>query len=50
MARHHPSPPDSLSHIDIGRCSSINLNLVLSKESTPVKDIGTTVDKTSIPI
>ena len=29
--------------------SSINLNLVLSKESTPTKDVGTTVDNTHNP-
>jgi hypothetical protein len=47
MARHHPSPPVSLSRNDIGRCLMINLNLVLSKKSTPVKDVGTTVNKTT---
>ena len=26
------------------------LNLVLSKESTAAKDVGTTVDKTTIPV
>jgi hypothetical protein len=49
MARHHPSLPDSLSGNDIGRCPAINLNLVLPKESIPVKDVGNTVDKTMIP-
>jgi hypothetical protein len=50
MARCHPSPPDSLSGNYNGRCMAINLNLILSKESTPVKDVGTTVDKTMIPV
>ena len=50
MARHHPFPPVSVSRNDIGRCPAINLNLVLSKESTPVKDVGTTDDKTTIPV
>ena len=27
-----------------------NLNLVLTKESTPTKDVGTTVDKTTIQL
>jgi hypothetical protein len=45
-----PLPPDSLFGNDIGRCLSINLNLVLSKESTPMKDVGATVDKTMIPV
>jgi hypothetical protein len=45
-----PSHPDSLSGNDIGRCPTINLNLILSKESTPVKDVGTTVDKTTISV
>ena len=48
--RHHPSPPDSLLGNDIGRCPAINLNLILSKESTPTKDVGTTVNKTTIPV
>jgi hypothetical protein len=45
-----PLPPDSRSGNDIGRCLAIKLNLVLSKESTPPKDVGTTVDKTTIPV
>jgi hypothetical protein len=45
-----PSPPDLLSGNKIWRCPLINQNLVLSKESTPVKDVGTTVNKTTIPI
>jgi hypothetical protein len=45
-----PLPPDSLSGNDIGRCTAINLNLVLSKESTTTKDVGTTVEKTTIPV
>jgi len=44
-----PSPV-SVSPNDIGRCPTINLNLVLSKESTPVKDVDTKVDKTTIPV
>jgi hypothetical protein len=35
---------------DVGRCPAINLNLVLSKESTPVNDVYTTVDTTMIPV
>jgi hypothetical protein len=50
MARRHPLPPVSVSHTDIGRCPVINLNLILSKESTPTKNVGTTVDKTKIPV
>ena len=50
MARSHPFPPVSVSHNDIGRCPAINMNLVLSKESTPAKDVGITVDKTTIPV
>jgi hypothetical protein len=30
--------------------NAINLNLVLSRELTPTKDVGTTVDKTTIPV
>jgi hypothetical protein len=45
-----PLPPDSLSGNDIGRCRAMNLNLVLPKESTPVKDVGTTFDKTTITV
>jgi hypothetical protein len=44
------SPPDSLSGNDIGRCMAIHLNLVLSKDSTPMKDVGIAVDKTTIPV
>jgi hypothetical protein len=43
-------PPVSVSCKDNEGCSAINLILVLSKESTPTKDIGTTVDKTMIPV
>ena len=50
MVRYHPFPPVSVSRNNIGRCPAINLNLVLSKESTPTKDVGTTVDKTMIPV
>jgi hypothetical protein len=35
---------------DSRRCLAKNLNLVLSKESTAAKDVGTTVDKTTIPV
>ena len=35
---------------NIRRRPSINLNLILSKESTATKDVGTTVDKTTIPV
>jgi hypothetical protein len=45
-----PSSPDSLSGNDIGRCLALNLNIVLSRESIPVKDVCTTVDKTTIPV
>jgi hypothetical protein len=44
------TPPVSVSHNNIGRCSAMNLNVVLSKESTRKKDFGTTVDKTMIPV
>ena len=50
MARRHPSPPVSLSGNNIGRCPAINLNLILSKESTPTMDVGTTVDRTTIQV
>jgi hypothetical protein len=45
-----PSPPDSLFGNDIGRCLALNLNIVLSRESIPMKDVGTTVNKTMIPV
>jgi hypothetical protein len=45
-----PLPPDSISGNNIGRCLAIYLNLVLQKESTPAKDVGTTIDKTRIPV
>jgi hypothetical protein len=44
------SPPDSVSHNIYGGPQAKKLNLVLSKESTAVKDVGTTVDKTMIPV
>ncbi len=47
-ARRH-SPHLSVPRNNIPRCPAINLNLVLSKESTATKDVGTTVDKTTIP-
>ena len=50
MARHHPSPPVSVSRKVNEGPPAINLNLVLSKESTPAKDVGTTVDMTTIPV
>jgi hypothetical protein len=50
MARCHPFPPVSVSCTNIGRCPAINLNIILSKESTPAKDVGNTVDKTPIPV
>jgi hypothetical protein len=37
-------------HKDIQRCLKINPNLVLFKESTAAKGVGTTVDKTTIPV
>ena len=40
------TPPDSVSRINHQGRPAINLNLFLSKESTPTKDVGTTVDKT----
>jgi hypothetical protein len=45
-----PRPPDSLSRNDIGRCMAIYLNLVLPKESIPVKDVESTVNKTTLPV
>jgi hypothetical protein len=45
-----PPPPVSVSCKDIGRYPTINLNLILSKESTPANDVDTTVDKTMIPV
>ena len=50
MVKCHHSPHDSLSGNNIGRFLAINLNLVLSKKSTPMKDVGTTVDKITIPV
>jgi hypothetical protein len=43
-------PPVSVLSNDIQRCRAMNLNLVLSKESTAAKDVGTTVEKTTIPV
>ena len=43
-------PPDSVSHNDYKGPQANNLNLVVTKESTPTKDVGTTVDKTTIPV
>jgi hypothetical protein len=42
------SPPDSVSCNDYDGPQAKKLNLVLSKESIAVKDVGTTVDKTMI--
>ena len=42
--------PVSVTRKDSRRCPAINLILVLSKESTASKDVGTTVDKTTIPV
>ena len=47
-ARRH-TPHLSVPRNDIPRCPAINLNLVLSKESTARRDVSTTVDKTTIP-
>ena len=41
-------PPVSVPHNDSRRYPTINLNLVLSKESPAAKDEGTTVDTTTI--
>jgi hypothetical protein len=38
---------DSVSCDDYEDHEAKTLNLVLSKESTPMKDVGTTVDKTT---
>jgi hypothetical protein len=43
-------PPDSVSRNDYEGPQAINLNLLLTKESTPTKDVGTIVDKTTIPV
>jgi hypothetical protein len=43
-------PPDSASHNNYEGPQAINLSLVLTNESTPMKDVGTTVDKTTIPV
>jgi hypothetical protein len=45
-----PLPPDSVFHYENEGLLAINLNLILSKESTPAKDVGTTVDKTMLPV
>jgi len=45
-----PLPPDSVSHNNNTEQPAINLDLVLSKEPTPAKDVGTTVEKTMIPV
>jgi hypothetical protein len=43
-------PPLFLIPTTVLEDSSKNLNLVLLKESTPVKDVDNTVDKTTIPL
>jgi hypothetical protein len=43
-------PPVSVPRDNIQRCLAINLNLVLSKESTVAKNACTTVNKTMIPV
>jgi len=45
-----PLPHDSVSHNNYEALKKKNLNLVLFKESTPTKDVGTTDDKTTIPV
>ena len=50
LVRCHPFLPVSVYHNDIGRCPAINLTIILSKDSTPAKDVGNTVDKTMIPV
>jgi hypothetical protein len=45
-----PLPLDSVSRYDYEDPQAINLNLILTKESTDTKDVGTTVDTTTIPI
>jgi hypothetical protein len=50
MARHNLSCPDSVSYNDYECPQAINLNLILSKESTTTKDVGITADKTTIPV
>jgi hypothetical protein len=44
------SPPWFCFLNDYDGPKAINLNLVLSKESTHMNDAGTTVDKTTIPV
>jgi hypothetical protein len=50
MARCHPPIPDSVSHNNDEGHPEKKMNLVLSKESATTKDVGTTVDKTTIPV
>ena len=42
--------PDSVSRNDYEGPQAKNLNLILTKESTAMRDVGTTVDKTKIPV
>jgi len=44
------SPPDSVAHNDYEGPQAKILNLILTKQSTPMKDVCTTVDKTTIPV
>jgi hypothetical protein len=50
MARHHLSPLILFLTMIMKALKQKNLNLVLTKESTATKDVGTTVDKTTIPV
>jgi hypothetical protein len=50
MARCHTSPLVFVFHDNVGRFPVINLNRILSKASTPAKDVGTTVNMTMIPV
>ena len=44
------SPPEYVSHNNYEGPQAKYMYLILSKESTPAKDVGTTVDKTTIPV
>jgi len=48
MARHHP-PPCVCSPQQYSKMPG-NQPVILSKESTATKDVGTTVNKTTIPV
>jgi hypothetical protein len=45
-----PLPPDSASRNNYEGPEAINLNLVLTKESTSMKDVGTTLYKAMVPV